>query len=109
MLLLSAKYSGSFYLMGINQMKDVMENLLKDQTFRLVHRSNITLFLRQTFQDYINLVQKSCHENSFQSRLNQFGENVLPETFLGYALYAGGIWKGDISVADIEELEEIGR
>ena len=25
--------------------------------------------------------------------------------FLGYALYAGGIWKGDIMVADIEELE----
>ena len=25
--------------------------------------------------------------------------------FLGYALYAGGIWKGDILVADIEELE----
>ena len=25
--------------------------------------------------------------------------------FLGYALYAGGIWKGDVLVADIEELE----
>ena len=25
--------------------------------------------------------------------------------FLGYALYAGGIWKGDILVADLEELE----
>ena len=27
--------------------------------------------------------------------------------FLGYALHAGGIWKGDIVVADIEELEEM--
>ena len=25
--------------------------------------------------------------------------------FLGYALYAGRIWKGDVLVADIEELE----
>ena len=25
--------------------------------------------------------------------------------FLGYALYAGGIWKGDRLVADIEDLE----
>ena len=40
-----------------------------------------------------------------QSRINQFGKKVLPGLFLGYALYAGGIWKGDILVADIEELE----
>ena len=42
-----------------------------------------------------------------QSRLHQFGVKVLPGIFLGYALYAGGIWKGDIMVADIEELEEM--
>ena len=40
-----------------------------------------------------------------QSRIHQFGKKVLPAWFLGYALYAGGIWKGDILVADIEELE----
>ena len=40
-----------------------------------------------------------------QPRLHQFGKNVLPGLFLGYTLYAGGIWKGDILVADIEELE----
>ena len=40
-----------------------------------------------------------------QSRTQQFGKKVLPELFIGYALYAGGIWKGDISFADIEELE----
>ena len=38
------------------------------------------------------------------SRLHQFGPKVLPSFFLGYALHAGGIWKGDILVADIEEL-----
>ena len=43
-----------------------------------------------------------------QSRIHQFGKKVLPGLFLGYALYAGGgIWKGDILVADIEELETI--
>ena len=41
-----------------------------------------------------------------QSRLHQFGAKVLPGIFLGYALYAGGIWKGYIIVAeDIDELE----
>ena len=41
-----------------------------------------------------------------ESRPHQFGPKVWPGTFLGYALYAEGIWKGDILVADIEELEE---
>ena len=40
-----------------------------------------------------------------QSRIHQFGKKVLPGSFLVYALYAEGIWKGDILVADIEELE----
>ena len=40
-----------------------------------------------------------------KSRLHQFGPKVLPGMFLGYALYAGGIWKGDVLVADLEELE----
>ena len=40
-----------------------------------------------------------------QSRIHHFGKKVLPGIFLGYARYAGGIWKGDIMVADIEELE----
>ena len=42
-----------------------------------------------------------------QSRLRQFGSKVLPGFFLGYALYVGGIWKGDIMVADIEVLEKV--
>ena len=41
------------------------------------------------------------------SRVHQFGTKVLPGKFLGYVLYAGGIWKGDIMVADIEELEQM--
>ena len=42
-----------------------------------------------------------------QSPLQQFGTQVLPGTFFGYVLYAGGIWKGDIMVTDIEELEQM--
>ena len=41
------------------------------------------------------------------SRLHQFGPKVLPGTFLSNVVCAGGIWKGDIVVADIEELEEM--
>ena len=42
-----------------------------------------------------------------QSRIHQFGKKVLPGLFLGYALYVGGFWKGDVLVADIEELESM--
>ena len=42
-----------------------------------------------------------------QSRQNEFGKKVLPELFFGYVLIAGGIWKGGILVADIEELENM--
>ena len=39
-----------------------------------------------------------------QSRIHQFEKKVLP-LFLGYALYEEEIWKGDVLVADLEELE----
>ena len=50
-----------------------------------------------------------CHPISAidQFRLHQLGPQVLPGMFLGYALYAVRIWEGDITVADIEELEEM--
>ena len=60
------------YLMGRLHTKGVMENFLKDQSFRLVHWLSITLF---TAKD--------------RSRIHQFGKKVLPGLFLGYALYAG--------------------
>ena len=40
-----------------------------------------------------------------QSRIHQFGKKVLHGLFLEYALYAERIWKGDVLVADLEELE----
>ena len=50
-----------------------------------------------------------CHPISSrdQSRLHQFGKKVLPDIFLGYALIARGTSKGDIVIADIEELEKL--
>ena len=74
-------------LMGRHHMKGGSECHLTDQLSRLEQWSNVTLFLR-------NL-----------SRLHQFGPKVLPGLFLGYVLYVGRIWKGDIMVAEIEELE----
>ena len=41
------------------------------------------------------------------SRLHQFGPKVLPGIFLRYSLHAVRIWKGDILVADTEELEQM--
>ena len=37
--------------------------------------------------------------------IHQFGKKVLPEIFLGCELIAEGIWKGDILIADLEDLE----
>ena len=37
-----------------------------------------------------------------QSGIHQFGKKVLPGLFLGFA---GRLWKGDVLVADLEELE----
>ena len=42
-----------------------------------------------------------------QYRIHQFGKKVLLGLFLGYALYAGGIWNCDVLSKDLEELETI--
>ena len=42
-----------------------------------------------------------------QSRIHQFGKKVFPGLFLGHALYAGEIWKGDVLIADLEEFESM--
>ena len=83
------RISRIFYLMGNHHMKSCSEFHLKDQSFHLVQWSNITLFLVRTWQ------------------LHQSSKKVLPGMLLGYAWHAGGIWNGDISVADIEELEKM--
>ena len=47
-----------------------------------------------------SLVEHHPRTAKDQSRNHQFGKKVLPGLFLGYALYAGEIWKGDVLVAD---------
>ena len=73
--------------MGKLHTRDVLGNHLKDQKIRF-----------GSLVEYYPISAKD------QSRIHQFGKEVLPGLFLGY----GGIWKGDILVADIEELETMG-
>ena len=47
------------YLMGKLHTRDVLGNHLKDRSFRLVHWLSITLFLRKTSQESINVERKS--------------------------------------------------
>ena len=58
-LLLSAKMFKISCLIRRHHTKGVLENHLKDQLFRLVHWLSITLFLRKTNQESINLERKS--------------------------------------------------
>ena len=40
-----------------------------------------------------------------QSRIHQFGTKVLPGLFLGYPFFEVGIWKGDVLITELQELE----
>ena len=42
-----------------------------------------------------------------QPIIHQLGKKVLPGIFLGSDSVAGGIWKGDILIADLEDLERL--
>ena len=58
-----------------------------------------------SFIPFGSLVEYHPITAKHQSRIHQFGKKVLPGLFLGYALYAGIILKGDVLNADLEELE----
>ena len=53
-------------------MRDVLGNHLKDRSFRLVHWLSITLSLRKTSQESINLERKSYLDCSLDTRV-EFG------------------------------------
>ena len=77
-----------YYMMGRRPMKDVLGNHLKDLLCRLVHWLSIILLLRRTSQESINFERKfylDCSSDTLFTR--------------------EGIWKGDVLVADLEELE----
>ena len=76
------------YLMGRRPVKDVLGNHLKDRLLHLVHWLSIILLLQTTSQESINLERKSyldCSSDTLCTR--------------------EGIWKGDVLIADLEELE----
>ena len=80
-----------YYMMGKRPMKDVLGNHLKDRLFHLVHWLSITVSLRKTSQESINLERKShldCSSDTLCTR--------------------GWTWKGDVLIADLEELENQG-
>ena len=75
-------------LMAKHHTRDALGNHIKDRSFRLVQWFNITLFLRKTSRESINVERQSyldCSSDTLCTR--------------------EGIWKGDILVADLEELE----
>ena len=74
---------------GPTHMRDALENPVKDQSFRLVHWLSITLFLRKTSQESVNLERKCYLDCSLDTLCTR-------EEFAS-----------DIMVADIEELESM--
>ena len=68
---------------------------LTDQQSRLEQWSNITLFLRKTCREYINLVQKSCEENSsvMYCMQGEFGKETWWSQTLKIIGGGGRIWK----------------
>ena len=79
-----------YYVMGRRPMKDVLGNHVKDLLFHLVHWLSITQKLRRINQESINLERKSCLDCSSDTLCTR-----------------GGIWKGDVLIADLEELEKM--
>ena len=76
-------------LMG-NTIRETLGNHLKDRSFRLVHWLSITLLLRRASQESINLERKSYLDCSSEMHCTQ-----------------DRIWKGDVLLADLEELENM--
>ena len=60
---------------GKHHTRDVLENHLKDRSFRLVHWLSFTLFLRKTSQESINLERKSYLDCSLDTlcTLGEYG------------------------------------
>ena len=77
-----------YCLMGRRPMKDVLGNHCKGP---IIPFGSLVEYHPITAKD--------------QSKIHQLGKKVLPGLFFGYALYAGGNWKGDVLIADLEELE----
>ena len=69
-------------LMGRLHTKDVLENLLKDQSFRLVHWLTISPSLRKTSQESINLERKSYLDGSLDTLCTRVEFGRVTQLFL---------------------------
>ena len=91
--------------------KGVRLGVRLDGQFGVLVRSPKNTSVKEPFQGPIipfgPLVAYHPISTKDQSRIHQFGKKVLPGIFLGYVLYAGRIWKGDILIVDLEELKEM--
>ena len=60
-------------------------------------------------QQYLFGIIVECHPISpkDQGRIHQFGKKLLPGIFLGCELVAERMWKRDILIADVEDLEKL--
>ena len=72
------------------------ENSVWEKIWRIFQRTNYSISA---------LVEYLPNSERDKARIYQFGKKVLPGIFPGFALIAAGIWKGDILIVDIEELE----
>ena len=90
-VILICETSQIYCLTGRRPMKDVLGNHPRDR-FPL---GAMVEFLPFTVKD--------------QSRIHQFGKKVLLGLFLGYTLHACGLWRSDVLVGDLQELEDDGR
>ena len=61
----------------------------------------------RNIQDLLSDGKTPCERRFGAPFIEQFGKKVLLGIFLGCVLYAVRIWKGDILVADTEELEKM--
>ena len=88
------------YLRNIQDILGDGKNTLWKTIWRIIQRANNTA----SSSDWIPL---DFSKRPFRELIHQFGKKVLPGIFLGYELIAGGIWKGDILTADLEDLEKL--
>ena len=72
-----------------------------------VKNEDLEEYFKEPSTPFGALVEYLPNSERDKARIHQFGKKELPGIFLGYALLAGGIWKGDILVADSEELEKL--
>ena len=84
-----------------------VEGLARTLRLDLLHRPNIAVGRDVSITSWMVTHAAWPISTKYLSRIHQFGKKVIPGIFLDYVSYARRIWKGDILVVDLEELEEM--